>query len=104
MLTLDDQQSHFDGIVFGELAAAKWMAGSDFFSRTQKDQANNPVETADSNTLVQVAIVYQGKQVTVYRNGKQYARHAIAQPQAFGPDCVAVVGLKNAGVTSGHKT
>ena len=46
VLTLDDQDSHFDGIVFGELMPGKWMAGSDFFKRTQKDQANCPAETA----------------------------------------------------------
>ncbi|MCX5654275.1 MAG: DUF1080 domain-containing protein, partial [Planctomycetota bacterium] len=80
VLTIDDQDSHFDGIVFAELAPAKWMAGSDFFRRTQEDQANCPAETADPNTLVQVAIVYRGSLITVYRNGKEYSRHEIAQP------------------------
>ncbi len=95
VLTIDDQDSHFDGIVFGELAPAKWMAGSDFFKRSQRDQANCPAETADPNTLVQVAIVYRGNQVTVYRNAKEYARHEIAQPQAFGPDSAVVIGLRH---------
>jgi sucrose-6-phosphate hydrolase SacC (GH32 family) len=95
VLTIDDQDSHFDGIVFGELAPAKWMAGSDFFRRTQKDQAKCPTETADPNTLVQVAIVYRGNQVTVYRNGKEYAHHEITQPQAFGPDSAVVIGLRH---------
>jgi beta-fructofuranosidase len=38
VLTLDDGQGHFDGIVFGELAAGKWMAGSDNYRRTEKNQ------------------------------------------------------------------
>ena len=101
VLTLDDQQGHFDGIIFGELAQAKWMAGSDFFNRTQKDQAGNPVETADSSTLVQVAVVYQGKQVSVYRNGKEYARHTNAQPQKFGPDSAVLIGLRHLEATDG---
>jgi sucrose-6-phosphate hydrolase SacC (GH32 family) len=95
VLTLDDQQSHFDGMVFGEIARAKWMAGSDFYHRTQKDQANVPAETADPGTLVQVAIVYQGKQVTVYRNGREYARHEVAQIQEFGPESVVIIGLRH---------
>jgi len=95
VLTLDDQQSHFDAIVFGERAPARWMAGSDFYSRTEKEQVHNPAETADANTLVQVAIVYQGNQITIYRDAKEYARHEIAQPQKFGPDCAVLMGLRH---------
>jgi beta-fructofuranosidase len=47
----------FDGIVFGEKVPGKWMAGSDFYSRTQRDRQANP---ADSKTFVQIAIVYKG--------------------------------------------
>ena len=35
-LTIEDQGDRFDAIVFGELDGAKWMAGSEMFSRTQK--------------------------------------------------------------------
>ena len=28
-LTIEDAGDHFDGVVFSELAAGKWMAGSD---------------------------------------------------------------------------
>jgi len=34
VLTVDDGQSHFDGIIFGEIESKKWMAGSDFFNRS----------------------------------------------------------------------
>ena len=36
VLTIEDDQSHFDGIFFGEIAPAKWMPGSDFHRRTLK--------------------------------------------------------------------
>ena len=65
----------FDGIVFAELAEGKWMAGSDHFKRTNKEQEDYPREEADGNTLVQMAIVYRGDQITVYRNGEKYASH-----------------------------
>jgi|GEM_PF-990835 len=45
----------FDGIVFGEKAAGRWMAGSETFARTQGDQQGNAVEKADSKTLLQMA-------------------------------------------------
>ena len=99
VLTLDDQGSHFDGIVLGELAQGKWMAGSNFFQRTQKDQKNSPAETADPKTLVQMAIVYQGREVRIYRNGVRYAEYAIGQPQQFGPGSAVVMGVRHLGAS-----
>jgi len=55
LLTLIDMAEHFfDAIVLGEIARGKWMAGSDFYRRTQQDQAHWPFETADSHTLGQL--------------------------------------------------
>jgi sucrose-6-phosphate hydrolase SacC (GH32 family) len=95
ILTIDDQASHFDGIVFGELAPGKWMAGSDFFRRTQRDQSTWPAETAGPTTLVQMAIVYRGTEVTIYRDGQVYTRYAIPEPQVFGRDSAVVFGLRH---------
>lgn len=95
VLTLEDPHEHFDAIVFGELMPARWMAGSDSFLRTQRDQTNYLAETADTHALVQMAIVYRGNQVTVYRNGLPYAQHTIAAPQTFGADSMAVLGLRH---------
>ena len=55
-LIIIDEQERFDAIVFGERAAGKWMAGSDFFRRTPADQQAYPPETADKHTVVQVAV------------------------------------------------
>jgi sucrose-6-phosphate hydrolase SacC (GH32 family) len=96
VLTLDDRQTHFDGIVFGELAPGKWMAGSDFFRRTQRDQGGWSEETADAKTVVQVAIAYKGQEVTIYRNGQRYAQYAMASPpQEFGPQSAVVLGKRH---------
>lgn len=59
VLTIQDDD-RFDAIVFGERACGKWMAGSNFFRRTQTDQNANWTETAGPHTLVQMAIVYEG--------------------------------------------
>jgi beta-fructofuranosidase len=95
-LTLDDGQSHFDGIVFGELAPGKWMPGSDSFSRTLKDQGDWPQESADAQTFVQIAIVYQGRDVTVFRDGHKYARYTMPNPpQPFGPAAAVLFGRRH---------
>ena len=94
-LTIDDRASHFDGIGFGEISEGKWMAGSDSFRRTQQDQSDWPGETAEPQTLVQMAIVYNGNQVTIYRNSEMYAQYSIDEAQTFGPDSVAIMGLRH---------
>ncbi|MGD0093163.1 MAG: substrate-binding domain-containing protein, partial [Planctomycetota bacterium] len=94
-LTLEDGEDRFDAIVFGELAAGKWMAGSDFFKRTHKEQDGWPSETADAKTVVQMAIVYKGNEVTIYRDGKVYAAYRIDKPQDFGAGSFAVLGVRH---------
>ena len=96
-LTLIDEGEHFDAVVLGERAQARWMAGSDFFRRTQRDQSAYPAETADAKTRVQIAVAYKGKQIAICRNGKPYASYAIAQPQPFGRDASVLIGLRYVG-------
>src|ERR1022692_3855117 len=95
-LTIDDGQSHFDGVVFGELTPRKWMAGSDNLQRTQKEQATWPAENAVGKTFVQIAIVYRGRDVSIYRNGLDYARYTMPNPpQLFGPQAVVLFGKRH---------
>lgn len=95
VLTIEDGSDHFDALVFGETAPGKWMAGSDLYARSQRDQSRNPAETADTKTVLQIAAVYQGDHVTLYRNGSRYAAYRIARPCTFGPESVAIVGLRH---------
>ena len=61
----------FDSIVFGELNPQHWMAGSDFFRRSQ--DPGGARESVPPSELVHVAIVYaKDNAITVYRNGKPY--------------------------------
>jgi len=100
-LTIDDGESHFDGVVFGELARGKWMPGSDSFRRTLSKQEDWPVETADAQTLVQIAITYHDREVTVYRDGQRYAAYVMANPpQVFGPASMVVMGMRHPDQTS----
>ena len=100
-LTLEDGEDRFDAIVFGELSAGKWMAGSNFFSRTHKDQGSWPSETADSKTVVQMAIVYKGNEITIYRDGKVYAAYRVDHPQDFGAGSFAVMGVRHVAAGTG---
>jgi len=93
----------FDGIVFGEKAEGKWMAGSNYYARTQGNQQANAVEKADAKTLIQMAIVYQGNQISIYRNGKPYASYEAGNIDLLSAkDNMAVFGLRHDGAGAGQ--
>jgi beta-fructofuranosidase len=94
--------AQFDAIVFGERARGKWMAGSDSFSRTQKNQNANAAETAGTDALVQLAIVYQGNTIRLCRNGEVYAEYTAQNADLLNAENhIAVFGLRHIGASSG---
>ena len=97
-LTLDKDNVVFDGVVFAEKWSRRWMNGSNNARRGQKDQSAYPVESADAGELLQVAIVYRGKDITIYRNGQQYTRYAAPEQASFGDGTAALMGLRHAAV------
>jgi len=93
----------FDGIVFGELQPGKWMAGSNYHRRTQKAQDNYVPETADSKTMVRIAIVYKGDEILIYRNGRSYASYRAKNIDLLSPESnIAVFGLRHVGAGGGR--
>jgi len=97
VLTLDygSHPDQFDAIVFGEKRPGVWMTGSDSARRTDRDQSNYPLEDADPNELLQIAAVYQGPQITLYRNGEKYAEHDAGSQQVFPSGTAVVMGLRH---------
>lgn len=91
--------STFDGLVLGEIETGKWLAGSDNFARTLRDQSGYGPETAAPGRLVQVAAVYRGTRVTLYRNGVQLADYPITAPATYGRDRIMVMGLRHRGAS-----
>jgi hypothetical protein len=88
--------SLFDAIVFGERDPARWMAGSNFFKRTQS--FNGPAETEASARPVHVAIVYRADgTIAGYRDGRPYGapyRSEGIQPFRAG-DAAVVFGVRH---------
>nr|MBC8216918.1 hypothetical protein [Planctomycetota bacterium] len=93
----------FDAIVFGELQPGKWMAGSDYHKRTERAQEKYAAETADSKTMVQMAIVYKGSEILIYRNGRNYASYQAKNIDLLSPENnIAVFGLRHVGAAGGR--
>lgn len=85
----------FDSIVFGEQQPREWLAGSDFFRRTQPFAG--PAEPA-AGALVHLAIAYHADgKIVGYRDGKPYGKaYASAGPIAFEPGASHIVfGLRH---------
>lgn len=94
-LTIDNLDGTFDGIIFAEVTPRRWMAGSSFYDRTQKEQDTYADETVGPDEFVQMAIVYQGKNVTIFRNGEQYAAYEIDNPATFDAPWLAMIGVRH---------
>jgi beta-fructofuranosidase len=105
VLTIDNGDGSFDGIVYGELEPKRWMPGSNGFSRTQKDQAAWPAESALPDQLVQLAIVYRGREIAMYRNGQEYAGYTVARdPQQFGWLSMVLFGRRHVDAADRERT
>ena len=96
-LTIEDGSDRFDAIVFGERTPRRWMAGSDGFRRSQSPEAqsSNPAEDTEPEARVQMAVVYRGDQVTVFRNAQEYASYSVDSSLRFGAGSFVVLGLRH---------
>ena len=97
VLTLDYGSSpdQFDAIVFGEKRPGVWMTGSDSARRTDRDQSDYPLEEAEPDELLQIAAVYRGSQITLYRNGEKYSQHDAGSQQVCPSGTAVVMGLRH---------
>ena len=101
ILTIQDGVK-FDGIIYAELADGKWMAGSNAKRRTNKQQGDRAIEKADAKTLVQMAIVYKGDQISIYRNGAPYASYKTKNIDLLSSKHnIVVFGLRHVGGWTG---
>ncbi len=89
----------FDGIVYGERVANRWMAGSNGFTRTQDVTTSD--EVAADLLPVQLVITYASTgEITLYRNGKPIGGpyKPTATVQAFSSnEWQALFGLRHDG-------
>ena len=88
----------FDGIVFAEKMDGKWMAGSHNWARTEKNQSQNPIESTDDDSLIQLAIVYQEKQISIFRDGNLYSSYPAKNIDLLtSDDNFVVFGIRHIG-------
>ncbi|MGB5847917.1 MAG: LamG-like jellyroll fold domain-containing protein, partial [Ignavibacteriaceae bacterium] len=95
ILTIQSSEQ-FDGIVFGETEAGKWIAGSEYWNRTDKDTKGSVEQTGK---LIQMAIVYEGNNIRIYRNGILYSAYEADNIDLLNDDQNFVLfGLRHRGV------
>ena len=69
ILTIQDGEQ-FDGIMLADQDEVVWLAGSDNDQRAKKDRDNASQEAAATGVMEQVAIVYEGNEIRIYRDGE----------------------------------
>jgi sucrose-6-phosphate hydrolase SacC (GH32 family) len=60
----------YDGIILSREEGGKWVAGSENGNRTQIAKGIAIKESDTTGELVQLAIVYKGSEILIYRNGE----------------------------------
>ena len=98
VLTIQNNDQ-FDGIVFAEKEAGKWIAGSDNWNRTMSDFNNVEPETTDNlGKMIQMAIVYEKNSIRIYRNGILYSNYDTENIDLLdSKNNVVVFGLRHLG-------
>jgi hypothetical protein len=103
VIALENVAGHgFDALVFAEKEARKWLAGSEYFKRTQ--QTDGPPEDAGAGVPVHLAVSYaKDGTVSVYRNGKRYGEpYRKGEPREYAKaDVRVLVGLRHSGAGNG---
>jgi hypothetical protein len=93
----------FDSIVFAEKTPAHWVAGSNFFDRSELFEG--PAETEVATRPVHIAVVYQPDgTISGYRDGQPYGRTYRKAPAAlFEPEASQVLLGCRHGSPTGNK-
>jgi hypothetical protein len=94
--------ARFDSIVFGEQMPRRWMAGSEFFSRTKPFNGLEEIEAADR--VVHIAIVYHEDGTIIgYRDGKPYGMgyQAGSVQQLGSGDTILSFGVRHLPASNG---
>ncbi len=98
VLSVETVDGHeFDAIVFGEMSPKAWMAGSNFFARTQSFRGPN--EEDATQQPIHIVLVYEADgTIAGYRNGKPYGvAYKTGGPLRFdGANSHVVFGMRHA--------
>ncbi len=93
----------FDALVFAEKEPRRWVAGSNFFKRSEN--VGGPEENAKPGELIHLTVVYAGEnRVTIYRNGEPYGRSYTSKTDRYefgGGTARVLLGLRHKGAGSG---
>ena len=86
----------FDAIVYGEVMPETWMAGSNFFVRTQNPQEFGDLEEVEDPGEVMISIAYAAdNSISIYRDTELYGSYAKGTLQPFDANSVVQIGPRH---------
>ncbi len=88
----DVNANKFDGLVYGEVSPRKWMAGSEFYTRTESAPQQGWWEDAGPDTTVVMAAVYRlDGTISIYRDAVLYSTYQKGDPISNGAEPTAAL-------------
>lgn len=94
----------FDSIVYGERTAGQWMAGSNFFSRSNGTNNGGVLETSSGEIMMSIVYDVDGS-LEIYRDGSLYASYQAGGPVDYlGGVADVLFGLRHEDVAGGSGT
>lgn len=95
VICLDNNDGKFDAIVLGEVLPKTWMAGSENWNRTQKNQGILEVKFRMKD-LVQIAVTYSPSSIALYRNGEKRIEYKLTSELLdFNEESIVLFGLRH---------
>lgn len=83
LLSLEDPRGLFDAIVFGEALPFRWTIGCESGKRGCQTPARVAMEDSKPSQRVQIAIVYSGSSVALFRDGAESVRYEQEAPVPY---------------------
>lgn len=83
VLSIEDPRNEFDAIVYGEAVPFRWTIGCDWGKRGCPTPERVAMEEAKPSQLVQIAIIYSGSSIALYRNGTESVRYEKGPPVPY---------------------
>ncbi len=94
VFTVEDSAGQFDSLTFGEVGSRRWLARSAAKYGAAQFPERNVEKATASRAWVQIAAVYSGNSVILYRNGTRDIYYDVEKPSRLAAGARIILGRR----------